>query len=572
MSSVWLPLSPPPSRDDVPLEDEGFSRRIWDYCSRIEDHRRYEKDTHHVTLNSITEYKVRQQQRRSQKEWDEVYKGKSHNLEKVREVAHSTLSRASTISAEECQMALTETDFITIKEKMNKIDQQLDGIYQNWKAKYKEAITEEQCEEIQQFYEPYVSKYETKYKILYQMCRQASQEWARVSPTWVSSTRMTPSLAALDDAPALKHKEWSRDEPSEKTPLMYSTMDGHLTPTAPVHEDMRIDTPLNVTTEESPSDLPAAIGGIEERDIILPIQDNMRGPISNAAPPNAEVLETSPKVINMISDQENLSRRNTITREMSRDNALAATRCFFNTVNERRNVSEVPEISATGVSQIDTPPIPLDPIEADPVEPGTASPWVNLPSGSPPRPTATATCRPHTWVQRISEGQIQEHSREEDDSVESAPLEPLVLEGLPDELGPEWRVWHPFEIPGVRIPMEDTPPNHRRLAESDALVELIQTAEYLEDAPSWGQRRFYPPRYGDPFYRGQDRGHGRGRGRSGLSEITIERDSDGGQGRINPGNGRSREMFQRTVENNRQEGDWLIPTHVESRNDTQQKS
>ena len=31
-------------------------------------------------------------------------------------------------------------------------------------------------------------------------------------------------------------------------------------------------------------------------------------------------------------------------------------------------------------------------------------------------------------------------------------------------------------------------------------------------------------------------------------------------------------MFQRTVENNRQEGDWSIPTHVEERNDTQQES
>ena len=33
------------------------------------------------------------------------------------------------------------------------------------------------------------------------------------------------------------------------------------------------------------------------------------------------------------------------------------------------------------------------------------------------------------------------------------------------------------------------------MAEDDALVELIQTAEYLKDAPSWGQRRFYPPCY-----------------------------------------------------------------------------
>ena len=31
-------------------------------------------------------------------------------------------------------------------------------------------------------------------------------------------------------------------------------------------------------------------------------------------------------------------------------------------------------------------------------------------------------------------------------------------------------------------------------------------------------------------------------------------------------------MFPRTVKNNRQEGDWLIPTHVEERDDTRQES
>ena len=97
-------------------------------------------------------------------------------MERVREVAQGTLSRASTILAEECRMTLTEADFINIKEKMNKIDQRIDGLYQNWQAEYKEAITTEQCEEIQWFYEPYVMKYETKYKILNQILRQGSQE------------------------------------------------------------------------------------------------------------------------------------------------------------------------------------------------------------------------------------------------------------------------------------------------------------------------------------------------------------------------------------------------------------
>ena len=72
--------------------------------------------------------------------------------------------------------------------------------------------------------------------------------------------RMTPSLGALDDASALKQKEWSRGEPGEDTPQMYSTIDGHLTPTAPVYEDMRTDTTLNVTPEESLGDSPAAVG------------------------------------------------------------------------------------------------------------------------------------------------------------------------------------------------------------------------------------------------------------------------------------------------------------------------
>ena len=152
-------------------------------------------------------------------------------------------------------------------------------------------------------------------------------------------------------------------------------------------------------------------------------------------------------------------------------------------------------------------------------------------------------------MQRISEGQIEEQPWDED-SEESDTLEPLVIEGLPDELGPEWRVLHPFEIPGVRNPTEDTLPTHRRLAENDTLVELIQTAEYLEDAPSWEQRRFYPPQYGDPYYRGHGRGHGRGRGRGRgwLSEDVTERDIGGGQGRFhlcgNGRNGHDRNGFQ----------------------------
>ena len=116
-------------------------------------------------------------------------------------------------------------------------------------------------------------KYKTKYKILYQMLRQVSQERTRVPSLQVPSTGMTPSLAALDDTPGLKQKEWSRGEPGEDTFQMFTTIGGHLTSTAPVYGDMRADVTLNVTTEEALSNLPAAVRSIEDKENIHQTND-----------------------------------------------------------------------------------------------------------------------------------------------------------------------------------------------------------------------------------------------------------------------------------------------------------
>ena len=88
-------------------------------------------------------------------------------------------------------------------------------------------------------------------------------------------------------------------------------------------------------------------------------------------------------------------------------------------------------------------------------------------------------------MQQITEGQINEPTKEDATSNESttSAIETLPEE-IPDELDHEWRILHPFELPIVRFPMHSTPPNQRRLAENDALVELIQTTEYLDDVPT----------------------------------------------------------------------------------------
>ena len=73
-----------------------------------------------------------------------------------------------------------------------------------------------------------------------------------------------------------------------------------------------------------------------------------------------------------------------------------------------------------------TPPVTLD------VEPrGTSSPRISLPEGSPSHPTATATCRPRTWMQQLTEGQINESRREDASSSESNTS---AIEMLPEDI------------------------------------------------------------------------------------------------------------------------------------------
>ena len=93
------------------------------------------------------------------------------------------------------------------------------------------------------------------------MLQQANRQMGQAGLLSVQepTSKITPSLATLDDSQALKRKEWRRGEPGEDMPRQYSTMCRHLTPTQPRHEDMRMDATLDVTPEGSLNDLPATV-------------------------------------------------------------------------------------------------------------------------------------------------------------------------------------------------------------------------------------------------------------------------------------------------------------------------
>ena len=114
----------PSTPSDRSKVSANLSREIQEFCSHWDDHHHHEKEIHHVMLESLKEQKAKQRQQ-SKKEQDEVYKQMTRNLENVRAIARESLSRASTISAEERQMALSKADILHIKNKMNKLDQKI---------------------------------------------------------------------------------------------------------------------------------------------------------------------------------------------------------------------------------------------------------------------------------------------------------------------------------------------------------------------------------------------------------------------------------------------------------------
>ena len=68
MESVQLPPS-----ESQSLEEGSLSREIQEYCSQMNEHHQYERETHYVMLNSMKEHKKRQRQQ-GKRERDEVYR------------------------------------------------------------------------------------------------------------------------------------------------------------------------------------------------------------------------------------------------------------------------------------------------------------------------------------------------------------------------------------------------------------------------------------------------------------------------------------------------------------------
>ena len=180
-------------------------------------------------------------------------------------------------------------------------------------------------------------------------------------------------------------------------PQQYSTIDGHLTPTLPIPEDIRLEPSLNVMPEGSPSDLPSAVNVEETREREHQVHEERLQRI-----PLETQIEGSPETCVKTKTENNIReapRRIQRAREACREDVIAATHQFFAMVHERNRDTATEEPIATTAKRNENnvaipSNIPITPVmhEAEATETETSNPRTFLPSGSPSRPTATATC------------------------------------------------------------------------------------------------------------------------------------------------------------------------------------
>ena len=176
MDSVKLPSGMPFLEDGMVPRPVSLQDRIQSFCQEKKVKRKQELESHRVALEKMKESKEQQQHQQSQEERDAMYAQMLQNLERTRAAVRSSISKASTISDEECQLALTEDDFLAIQWKMDRINQKLADLYRNWQMEYRNAVTSEDFKEVKRFYKPYLEKYESIYRILYQMLQQANRQ------------------------------------------------------------------------------------------------------------------------------------------------------------------------------------------------------------------------------------------------------------------------------------------------------------------------------------------------------------------------------------------------------------
>ena len=423
---------------------------------------------------------------------DRIIEGPEYNKYRAQLEATTSVS-----SLDDKEGVMTEKEYSSAVKHLEKIAKKTMVLMRNWNAESKIAKSKEEKKEIDMYYRRYLDHYIARQRALEQLMT-IYDEYCRESP--MQETLPTPRSTVLVTTvyqPPVIHVPTEAEIVATHEALLESlTLSSSSSDRSLMHQKEKIP------TSQIPKTIPSII---KEAGRTYPmstqtIQESERRstttPARTSQPRGFEPMTLTTTVVSTVipamhptqmSEMSTISGMTTtvpttatriipITQEESRNRALEAVRRLVGPNSETASQS-VTESMRDEVRVTNRPPVPQ--------ATGAIAPQVG---------TAVPMSQDLIWPGHPEIMGTTLFPQEDDPTTQ-------VAEGLnPDE---RWKVFHPYDIPGVRRPTMATPENIRRMAESEALIESVQTMEYLNEFPSVGERRDFrrfPPRYGDPHY------------------------------------------------------------------------
>ena len=400
---------------------------------------------------------------------------------------------SSVSSLEEGEGIANGDEYEKAVHRLEKINKKISILLQNWNEESRQARNINEITEIEEFYRPYMDQYNNRQKEL----ERLMQLYGEYCMSEVLSETTSQGL--------------KREQQKSPSPCHVQPVPQEMIPTQTFKERGQVNQPLETEEtivkgdeETQPTGIVSSIpSGIGSRSSSLPINTRPRDFQSNpvdTATEGIKKMNMSPQgrmstLSSVVSPMPTTATRTiAITREESRQDALETVRQMIGSTPSSTvlpmftNTSVTHEPCANTSNNVNTP--------VNEVEPRVTSPYLDsgMTDIMAPIGMATPIAPDLVWPGHPDLQGTNLFPRDDDPTMISAG-------GLdPEE---RWKIHHPYDIPGVRRPTMDTPDNLRRLAESEALVESLQTMEYLTEFPTLEERRDFrrfPPRFGDPHY------------------------------------------------------------------------
>ena len=403
----------------------------------------------------------------------------------------------SVSSLDEKEGVMTEQEYSSAVKHLEKITKKTMILMRNWNAEGKTATSKEEKREIDIYYRRYLDHYIARRRALEHLLTVYDEHY-RESPRQetISTPRSaipvtTVSQSPVSHIPTEAEIMATHEALLESLTLSSSGSDGSLTHRKENISTSQVSKTMPSNTEETRGTYPLStqnIPGLEGRSTTTTASITQSRGLENMTLTTTAVSTilstthpTQTSEMSMISGRTTTvpttaTRIIPITLEESRHNALEAVRRLLGS-NSATAFQSVTEPMRDEVRVMSPPPVP----------PSTET-------SSPQVGTAVPISHDLIWPGHSEIRGTTLFPQENDPMTRAAG-------GLnPDE---RWKIFHPYDIPGVRRPTMTTPENIRRMAESEALIESVQTMEYLNEFPSMGERRDFrrfPPKYGDPHY------------------------------------------------------------------------